>query len=103
MTIYGFNDSSSILHDNPTVNNIYIDVNEEISIQAYDDIIENRDVIIDTNFYNDAWLLALHNQVEFLHGEIKERNNLINMLTLQNTEKTNEVEFLRNEIQEKTC
>ena len=119
MAVYGLNsssteydnksiDSSSIKNDSVfedieyvSIRNKVIDeqlnINDEIPFETCNVYNAN----ITEQFFKDALLLSLYNQVDYLRKELDEKNEIIKSLLSRNTVSTNEVDFLRNELNEK--
>ena len=76
-----------------------INIDEEIPIEVINNNVFNANTA--ENFYKDAWLLSLYNQVEFLRKECDEKNAIIKSFTIRNSKACSETEFLRKELEEK--
>ena len=120
MAVYGLNSSSteydkSITIDSSSIKNdsVFEDI-EYVSIRnkVIDEQLNINDEIpfetcnvynanITEQFFKDALLLSLYNQVDYLRKELDEKNEIIKSLLSRNTVSTNEVDFLRNELNEK--
>ena len=71
-----------------------LNINDEIPFETCNVYNAN----ITEQFFKDALLLSLCNQVDYLRKELDE---IIKSLLSRNTVSTNEVDFLRNELNEK--
>ena len=104
MAVYRFDDSSTecssevinstLISDDAVSNDIinisilnnvineHVNINDEIPIEV--DNCPNINIKSE-DFFKDALLLQLYNQVEFLRKELEQKNELINTLVINNT------------------